>query len=74
MTTKRIKLSNVKAGNSYKINYTVNHGGGSGSQSFYSEVGKIKEVNPEFIRVYYDENSRRSFKIMNKDITDVFGR
>ena len=70
---KRVKLSNVKAGNSYKIDYTVNYGFGSGSQSFYSKIGKIKEVNPEFIRVYYDENSRRSFKIMNKDITDMFG-
>ncbi len=70
---KRVKLSNVKAGNSYKIDYTINHGCGSGSQSFYSKIGKIKEVNPEFIRVYYDENSRRSFKVMNKDITDVFG-
>jgi hypothetical protein len=70
---KRVKLSNVKAGNSYKIEYNVNYGFGSGSQSFYSEVGKIKEVNPEFIRVYYDGNSRRSFKIMNNNITDIFG-
>lgn len=68
---KKIALNKVKAEEVYMIKAVVNGGAGSGSQSFYTTTGKIKEVNAEFIRVYTGV-AKQSRKIENKDIIQVY--
>ena len=68
---KEIPLKRVKVGEIYKFEISDNGGAGSGSQMFYSITGKVKEVNPEFIRVFKSSDSKQSYKISNRAITKV---
>ena len=68
---KEVPLRKVKVGEIYKFDVTDNGGGGSGSQIFYSITGKVKEVNPEFIRVFKSSDSKQSYKIYNRAIRKV---
>ena len=68
---KKITLNTVKVEEVYMIEAVVDGGAGSGSQSFYTTIGKIKEVNAEFIRVYTGV-SKQSRKIKNNDIIRVY--
>ena len=55
---KPIKLSKVKVNEVYQFNAVADGGAGSGSQVFYNIVGRVKEVNAEFIRVFKNNGSR----------------
>jgi len=68
---KEVKLSNVKTNEIYQFKTVFNGGAGSGSQAFYTTVGKVKEVNPEFIRVFSGVG-KQSNKIYNKNIIKVY--
>lgn len=70
-----IKLSKIKIGGIYLFDVRYDYGAGSGSQGWYQVMGKVKEINAEFIRVIPTENllaaNRRSVKIYNNSITKV---
>lgn len=70
-----IKLSKIKVGENYVFNVYYNMGAGSGSQGWYDVIGKVKEINAEFIRVIPTKNllanNKRSIKIYNNSITKV---
>ena len=68
---KEIKLNKVKVNEFYRFEAVFNGGAGSGSQTFYTKVGKVKEINPEFIRVF-NGVGKQSDKINNKDIIRVY--
>jgi len=69
---KPIKLSKVKVNEVYQFNAVADGGAGSGSQVFYNIVGRVKEVNAEFIRVFKNNGSRQSYKIYNNTITKIY--
>jgi len=68
---KKIQLNKVKANEVYQFEVLEGGGAGSGSQIRYTTVGKVKEVNAEFIRVFTGEG-KKSNKINNKHITRVY--
>jgi len=68
---KSIKLSEVKVNEVYQFDVVAGGGAGSGSQMFYNTVGRVKEVNAEFIRVFKSNGSRQSYKIYNNTITKI---
>ena len=71
----KINLSKIKLGGIYLFDVHYNYGAGSGSEGWYQVMGKVKEINAEFIRVIPTENilaaSKRSVKISNRPITKV---
>ena len=71
-----MKLQNIKVNDHYVFVIEYNYGAGSGSQGRYSLSGRVKEINPEFIRVIPDKNilegNRRSEKVYNHSISNVF--
>lgn len=71
----KINLSKIKIGETYVFNVYYNMGAGSGSQGWYNIIGKVKEINAEFIRVIPTENilagNKRSVKVRNNSITKV---
>jgi hypothetical protein len=71
----KINLSKIKIGETYVFNVYYNMGAGSGSQGWYNIIGKVKEINAEFIRVIPTENilagNNRSVKVRNNSITKV---
>jgi len=70
---KKIPLSKVRVGQSYEFNLVSNSGAGSGSQSWYSIMGPVKEVNAEFIRVFSQPGvNKQSHKIYVKAIQSVY--
>lgn len=73
--TKNLSLSKVKVGGFYIFRVEYNYGAGSGSQGWYNVIGKVKEINAEFIRVIPNDNllaaNRRSVKVYNRDISDI---
>lgn len=69
---KAIKKSEIKVNEVYQFNIVSNGGAGGGSQSYYNTVGKVKEVNAEFIRVFKSNGSKQSYKIYNNTITEVY--
>jgi len=72
---KNLSLSKVKVGGFYTFRVEYNYGAGSGSQGWYDIMGKVKEINAEFIRVIPNVNllaaSKRSVKIYNNSITGI---
>jgi hypothetical protein len=69
---KAIKKSEIKVGVVYQFDVVKDGGAGSGSQLFYRTIGKVKEVNAEFIRVFKSNDTKQSYKIYNSEITSVF--
>ena len=71
----KINLSKIKVGGTYVFNTQYDSGAGSGSQGWCNIIGKVKEVNAEFIRVIPTANTlagnKRSVKIRNNSITKV---
>lgn len=71
----KINLSKIKIGETYVFNVYYNMGAGSGSQGWYDIIGKVKEINAEFIRVIPTKNilegNKRSVKVRNNSITKV---
>lgn len=70
---KKVPLSKVRIGQSYEFNLVSNSGAGSGSQSWYSIMGPVKEVNAEFIRVFSQPGvNKKSHKIYVNAIQSVY--
>jgi len=70
---KKVKLSKVRVGQSYEFNCVSNLGAGSGSQSWWSINGPVKEVNAEFIRVFSQPGvNKQSVKISVNTIQSVY--
>ncbi len=71
----KTSLSKIQIGKNYVFNVYYNHGAGSGSQGWYNVIGRVKEINAEFIRVIPTENieagNKRSVKLYNNSITEV---
>jgi hypothetical protein len=69
----KVPLSKVQVGQSYEFNCISNSGAGSGSQSWWSINGPVKEVNAEFIRVFSQPGvNKQSVKIYVKAIQSVY--
>ncbi len=70
---RKVKLSKVQVGQTYEFNCVSNSGAGSGSQSWYTVHGPVKEVNAEFIRVFSNPGvNRQSFKIPVSTIDSTY--
>ena len=71
----KTSLSKIQIGKNYVFSVYYNYGCGSGSQGWYSVIGRVKEINAEFIRVIPTENieagNKRSVKLYNNSITAV---
>jgi len=68
---KKIQLNKVKVNEVYQFEVLEGGGAGSGSQSFYTKVGKVKEINAEFIRVF-NGVGKQSDKIRNRNIVRIY--
>ena len=71
----KINLSKIKVDGIYVFNVHYNYGAGSGSEGWYDVIGKVKEINAEFIRVIPTRNilagNRQSVKLFNSSIVKV---
>ena len=68
---KKVSLSKVKVNKLYQFKCMSNLGSGSGSQCFFNVVGKVKEINGEFVRVFKNNETKQSEKILNRSILEV---
>jgi len=68
---KEITLNKVKVNEVYQFQVLSDAGAGSGSQSFYTKVGKVKEINAEFVRVF-NGVGKQSDKIRNRHIVRIY--
>ena len=70
---KKVKLSKIQVGQTYEFNCVSNWGFGSGSQSWWSMLGPVKEINSEFIKVFSQPDvNKKSIKIYVKAIQSVY--
>jgi len=68
---KKIQLNKVKVNEIYQFEVLEGGGAGSGSQIHYTKVGKVKEINAEFVRVF-NGVGKQSDKISNRHIVRVY--
>jgi hypothetical protein len=70
---KKVPLAKVRVGQTYEFNCVSNFGAGSGSQSWWSMLGPVKEVNAEFVRVFSQPGvNKQSVKIYVNAIQSVY--
>ncbi len=69
--TNTIKLSKIKTNQMYQFTIYYNQGCGSGSSGTLNVVGRVKEINAEFIRLFKNNGTKQSFKIENKSIIGI---